>query len=116
MSTMVVSAAQAGRDVVRQRHGLLGGDLDRVWRERYFIGAVYAKMRSAGVLLNPVRLTRVLHAVTAVMTTDLGRHPIKLADQMRVCRRGSSRPRTRAMHMALLPMESAIRYRSKQTP
>jgi LCP family protein required for cell wall assembly len=67
---------------VRQRHGLPGGDLDRVRRQQYFIGAVFRKIESAGVLLNPVALTRLLDSVTKVLSTDPGLDPIDLADQL----------------------------------
>jgi LCP family protein required for cell wall assembly len=68
---------------VRQRHGLVNGDLDRVRRQQYFIGAVFRKLQSADILLNPIKLNRLLNAVTSVLTTDPGLDPIKLADQMR---------------------------------
>lgn len=68
---------------VRQRHGLVNGDLDRERRQQYFIGAVFRKLQSADVLLNPIKLNRLLNAVTSVLTTDPGLDPIKLADQMR---------------------------------
>jgi len=68
---------------VRQRHGLVNGDLDRERRQQYFIGAVFRKVQSAGVLLNPIRLNDLLNAVTKVLTTDPGLDPIKLVDQMR---------------------------------
>jgi LCP family protein required for cell wall assembly len=68
---------------VRQRHGLPGGDLDRVRRQQYFIGALFRKVETAGVLLNPIKLTHLLNAVTSVLSTDPALDPIKLADQMR---------------------------------
>lgn len=68
---------------VRQRHGLVNGDLDRVRRQQYFIGAVFRKLQSANILLNPIKLNHLLNAVTSVLTTDPGLDPIKLADQMR---------------------------------
>jgi LCP family protein required for cell wall assembly len=68
---------------VRQRHGLPGGDLDRIHRQQYFLGAVVRKMTTAGVLLNPVKLNRVLDAVTSSLHADPGFDPLKLAQQMR---------------------------------
>lgn len=76
---------------VRQRHGLPRGDLDRERRQQYFIGAVFRKVRSAGVLLNPVRLDHLLNAATRVLTTDPGLDPIKLVDQMRGLTAGALR-------------------------
>ncbi len=68
---------------VRQRHGLAGGDLDRVHRQQYFLSQAFHKIETAGVLLNPLKLTRLLDAVTTSLSTDPGLDPIKLADQMR---------------------------------
>lgn len=68
---------------VRQRHGLPGGDLDRIHRQQYFLGAVVRKMTSAGVLLNPVKLNRVLDAVTSSLHADPAFDPLKLAQQLR---------------------------------
>ncbi|HEY9475835.1 MAG TPA: LCP family protein [Mycobacteriales bacterium] len=68
---------------VRQRHGLANGDLDRIHRQQYFLGAVVRKMTSAGVLLNPVKLNSVLDAVTASLHADPGFDPLRLAQQMR---------------------------------
>ncbi|HEX5496014.1 MAG TPA: LCP family protein [Mycobacteriales bacterium] len=68
---------------VRQRHGLPNGDLDRIHRQQYFLGAVVRKMTSAGVLLNPVKLNKVLDAITASLHADPGFDPLRLAQQMR---------------------------------
>lgn len=68
---------------VRQRHGLPQGDLDRIHRQQYFLGAVVRKMTSAGVLLNPVKLNKVLDAITASLHADPGFDPLRLAQQMR---------------------------------
>lgn len=55
---------------VRQRHGLPGGDLDRIRRQQQFIAAVFRKALSAQTLLDPVRLAPFLSAATASLTTD----------------------------------------------
>jgi LCP family protein required for cell wall assembly len=55
---------------VRQRHGLPGGDLDRIRRQQYFLGAAFRKVTSAGVLLNPFKLRDLLDAVGSSLLTD----------------------------------------------
>lgn len=67
---------------VRQRHGLPNGDIDRIHRQQYFIGAMVNKMTSAGVLLNPVKLNDLLNAVTGSMRMDPDLDPMKLARQL----------------------------------
>lgn len=73
---------------VRQRHGLPNGDLDRIKRQQYFLSAVFRKLTSGGVLLNPFKLQSLLKAVTSSLTMDgdspghSGLDPTKLAQQM----------------------------------
>jgi hypothetical protein len=55
---------------VRQRHGLPRGDLDRIVRQQYFLSAAFRKVESAGVLLNPFKLHRLLNAVGSSLLTD----------------------------------------------
>jgi LCP family protein required for cell wall assembly len=58
---------------VRARHGLGdGSDLARIKRQQQFLGSVANKALSAGVLADPVKLTRVLNAGTQSLTTDKG--------------------------------------------
>jgi LCP family protein required for cell wall assembly len=58
---------------VRARHGLGdGSDLARIKRQQQFLGSVANKVLSAGVLADPVKLTRVLNAGTQSLTTDKG--------------------------------------------
>jgi LCP family protein required for cell wall assembly len=66
---------------VRQRHGLPGGDLDRVRRQQYFLGAAFRKLTSAGVLLNPFKLHRLLTAVGSSLLTDPALDLLKLGRQ-----------------------------------
>ena len=64
-----------GRDAlafVRQRYGLPGGDLGRIRRQQYFLGALTRRVLSAGVLLNPARLNGVLNAVGDNLLVDPG--------------------------------------------
>ncbi len=66
---------------VRQRHGLPDGDLDRVARQRYFLGAVFKKVSTAGVLLNPFKLKNLLGAVSSSLLKD-DLDLLKLASQL----------------------------------
>ena len=66
---------------VRQRHGLPGGDLDRIKRQQYFLSAAFGKMLSGGTLVNPFRLHALLHAVSSSLLTDPALNPMSLARQ-----------------------------------
>jgi LCP family protein required for cell wall assembly len=66
---------------VRQRHGLPGGDLDRIRRQQYFLGAAFRKITSAGVLLNPFKLHDLLTAVGSSLLTDPSLNLLKLGQQ-----------------------------------
>lgn len=66
---------------VRQRHGLPGGDLDRIKRQQYFLSAAFSKVLSSGVLLNPFKLHDLLHAVSSSLLTDPALNLISLAQQ-----------------------------------
>jgi len=66
---------------VRQRHGLPGGDLDRIKRQQYFLSAVFRKVLSGGTLLNPFKLHDLLHAVSSSLLTDPALNLISLARQ-----------------------------------
>lgn len=63
---------------VRQRHGLPHGDLDRIRRQQYFLGAAFRKVTSAGVLLNPFKLHNLLGAVGSSLLTDPTLHLLDL--------------------------------------
>ena len=73
---------------VRQRHGLPRGDLDRIVRQQYFLSAVFRKITTAGILLNPLKLEKLLSAVSSSMQMDgstpghTGLNPISLANQL----------------------------------
>ncbi|MGN6608427.1 MAG: LCP family protein [Jatrophihabitans sp.] len=66
---------------VRQRHGLPHGDLDRIRRQQYFLSAAFDKIASAGVLLNPFKLNKLLHAVGSSLLIDPGLDLTSLAQQ-----------------------------------
>lgn len=74
---------------VRQRHGLPNGDLDRVRRQQYFLGAVFRKLTSAGLLLNPFKQQDLLRAVEKSITMDSGLDPLKLAEQVQNLQAGN---------------------------
>ncbi|MDX3854793.1 LCP family protein [Streptomyces sp. AK02-01A] len=58
---------------VRARHGIGdGSDTQRMDRQQRFLGALFKKVQSNGVLLNPTRLYPVLDAATKALTTDPG--------------------------------------------
>jgi len=68
---------------VRERYTLPGGDLDRIRRQQAFIGALVRKVLSAGTLLNPIKINRLVQAVSNSLTLDSGLKPFDLIDQMR---------------------------------
>nr|WSZ96332.1 LCP family protein [Streptomyces sp. NBC_00857] len=58
---------------VRARHGIGdSSDTQRMERQQRFLGALFKKVRSNGVLLNPTQLYPVLDAATKSLTTDPG--------------------------------------------
>ncbi|MGN8048083.1 LCP family protein [Curtobacterium sp. 22159] len=67
---------------VRQRHGLTGGDLDREARQQYFLTVEAKRMASAGVLLNPIRLSGLIDTVSSSIETDSGFNLLTLATQL----------------------------------
>ena len=69
---------------VRQRYNFPdgNGDLDRVQRQRYFLTAAFRKLVSAGVILNPIKLQRLLSAVQSSFYLDDKLNPTDLAAQM----------------------------------
>lgn len=61
---------QTALQFVRQRDGLDGGDIGRIGRQQRFLAALVRQVTSAGTLLNPVKLTRFVSAVTSHVTID----------------------------------------------
>jgi LCP family protein required for cell wall assembly len=55
---------------VRQRHGLDGGDLDRITRQQAFLAGTARRALSAGTLTDPARVDRLLRAVTRHVVID----------------------------------------------
>jgi LCP family protein required for cell wall assembly len=91
--TSTLSASQA-LAFVRQRHGLPGGDLDRVVRQQYFLSVEAHKLLSAGTLLNPVKLSHVVDAIGSSIQTDPGLNLLSLATQLRGLTGGDIRSAT----------------------
>lgn len=69
------------------------GDLDRVARQREFLGALVARMMSPAVLLNPFRLGRLLWVSPKLVTVGAGDHVWNLA-RILVAIRGGLRTET----------------------
>jgi LCP family protein required for cell wall assembly len=69
-------------DFVRQRHGLPGGDLDRIVRQQVFLGGLAAKILSAGTLTSPSRIAALTTAVQNSITLSSGWDIASFALQM----------------------------------
>jgi LCP family protein required for cell wall assembly len=67
---------------VRQRHGLLRGDYDRIVRQQTFIGAMLRKMLDQDVLLNLGKQRQLVGAAAEALTVDQSLDLMKLAQQM----------------------------------
>jgi LCP family protein required for cell wall assembly len=74
--------ARQALSFVRQRHNLPRGDLDREIRQQYFLAQAFAKVTSAGTLLNPIKLQNLLKAVSSSLETDRGLDLLTFAEQM----------------------------------
>jgi LCP family protein required for cell wall assembly len=74
---------------VRQRHGLPNGDLDRIRRQQYFLASALHKIESAGTLLNPFKLHKLLNAVGSSLLTDPTLNPLSLAQEFEALSAGS---------------------------
>lgn len=89
--------ARQALQFVRQRHGLPGGDFDRVVRQQYFLSVEAQQILSAGTLLNPVKLNNVLGAIGGSLETDANLNMLDLAMQLKGLR-GSG------IHSATIPL------------
>jgi LCP family protein required for cell wall assembly len=85
---------------VRQRHGLPNGDLDRIKRQQYFLAAAFHKIASAGELLNPFKLHKLLDAVSSSLLTDPSLNLLSLAHSFELLSAGN-------ISFATLPNEGA---------
>ncbi|QIX25588.1 LCP family protein [Nocardioides sp. JQ2195] len=65
---------------VRTRYSLPGGDFDRINRQQNFLRTVLDKLTSRGVLLNPVRVSRLADTLGELVMVDAGLTNGKLRD------------------------------------
>ena len=72
----------AALSFVRQRHGLPGGDLDRVKRQQAFLSGAVSKILSVGTLTNPSKLSDLVDAVNRSVVFDKGFSVLTFAEQM----------------------------------
>ena len=68
---------------VRQRHGLDGGDLDRIGRQQAFIAGLTRQLRASGALTDPARLDQLVGIVTRYVVLDRGWDVPQLVTQLR---------------------------------
>jgi LCP family protein required for cell wall assembly len=68
---------------VRQRHGLLHGDLDRVVRQQVFMAGLANKVLSAGTLANPSKLNRLVDAIKKSVVVNKGWDILGFAQQLK---------------------------------
>jgi hypothetical protein len=68
---------------VRQRHGLLNGDLDRTHRQQAFLDSVMQQLRSEGVLGDLGKINSLLSVAKQYVITDSGWNLLDFATQMR---------------------------------
>jgi LCP family protein required for cell wall assembly len=67
---------------VRQRHGLPGGDLDRVRRQQAFLAGLANRLFSSGTLANPARVSRLVDALTKSVVLDKNWDLFAFAEQV----------------------------------
>jgi LCP family protein required for cell wall assembly len=68
---------------VRQRHGLLNGDLDRTHRQQAFLDSVMQQLRTEGVLDDLTKINSLLSVARQYVITDSGWDLLDFASQMR---------------------------------
>ena len=79
---------------VRQRHGLPGGDLDRIERQQAFLAGATEKLLSAGTLADPFALSRLAGVAARSITLDAGWNVLSFAQQLQGLRAGEVTFRT----------------------
>ncbi|MCD2188701.1 LCP family protein [Actinomycetospora soli] len=67
---------------VRQRHGLPGGDLDRITRQQTFLASATRQLLSAGTLANPFALDRLTGVLSRSVTLDANWDVLSFAGQL----------------------------------
>jgi len=83
-----VAGAQA-LQFVRQRHGLLNGDLDRIKRQQVFMASMAKTILSAGTLANPGKLDDLIGAVKKAVVVDTNWDLLGFAQQLHGVSAGS---------------------------
>jgi len=68
---------------VRQRHGLDGGDLDRIARQQAFAAGLAQRLTDAGTLSDPARLDQLVDVATRHVVLDAGWSIRDLPEQLR---------------------------------
>src|ERR1700730_5786777 len=86
---------------VRQRHGLLNGDLDRTHRQQAFLDSVMHQLRTEGVLGDLIKINSLLSVAKQYVITDSGWNLLDFASQMRSLTSGN-------LTFNTLPIESYI--------
>ena len=86
---------------VRQRHGLLNGDLDRTHRQQAFLASVMQQLRTEGVLGDLTKINSLLSVAKQYVITDSGWNLLDFATQMRSLTSGS-------LSFNTLPIQSYI--------
>jgi LCP family protein required for cell wall assembly len=79
---------------VRQRHGLLNGDLDRTHRQQAFLDSVMQQLRTDGVLSDLTKINSLLSVARQYVITDSGWDLLDFASQMRSLTSGNLTFRT----------------------
>lgn len=79
---------------VRQRHGLLRGDLDRITRQQAYMASLVNKVLSSKTLTDPAALNRINDAVERSVVLDQGWDVMSLATQMQDLAGGNVRFQT----------------------
>jgi anionic cell wall polymer biosynthesis LytR-Cps2A-Psr (LCP) family protein len=90
---------------VRQRHGLLNGDLDRIARQQAFLSGMAKNVLSAGTFTDLSKLNGLVSAVQGAVVLDRGWDVLSFAQQLRGMTSG-------AIGFATIPVQSL----SLQTP
>jgi LCP family protein required for cell wall assembly len=70
-------------EFVRDRHSFALSDLTRISDQHQLLSSLLSEAISAGTLANPLKLQRVLSAVSSAVTVDKGFNVVKLADDLR---------------------------------
>jgi LCP family protein required for cell wall assembly len=75
-------SGSAALSFVRQRHGLPGGDLDRIRRQQAFLAGAANKILSVGTLSNPAKLSALVTAANRSLVLDKNFDLLSFGQQM----------------------------------